>query len=91
MLRRGAVFALGSHQEGAIAAWTDTRLGDESSGRQDIVVSAVQIPPSRDGEGLRLGAATALILAGAVVVTTARASGNGAAGSRSGDGDPTTG
>lgn len=87
----GSRLALGSHREGAIAAWTDTRLGNESSGRQDIVASRVQVPPSRDGEAVGLGAAIALLLAGAVVIITARASGNGATRRGSGDEGPTAG
>lgn len=42
----GSRLGLVSTGDGAIAAWTDTRLGTEDSGRQDIAAAAADIAPA---------------------------------------------
>ncbi len=53
----GTRLGLVSTDEGAYAAWTDTRLGDPNTGRQDVFGAAVTI-----GSGGLLGSAPVLIL-----------------------------
>ncbi len=62
----GSRLGLVSWNDGAVAAWTDTRLGSVDSGRQDIVASRLQIPDMTARNrtltllvGLLLGAAVA--------------------------------
>lgn len=43
----GSRLGLVSQQERALAAWTDTRNGDEGSGRQDIYFAPVRIAPEQ--------------------------------------------
>lgn len=40
----GSKLALDSRDEEALAAWADTRLGTESTGRQDVVATRVALP-----------------------------------------------
>lgn len=40
----GSRLAIDSLNDEALAAWTDTRLGDENTGRQDIVAARVSLP-----------------------------------------------
>lgn len=42
----GSRLGLVSTRDGVIAAWTDTRLGSEDSGRQDIAAAAAEIAPA---------------------------------------------
>ncbi|MBW3577863.1 MAG: glycoside hydrolase [Actinobacteria bacterium] len=65
----GSRLGLDSWDAAALAVWTDTRLGDEATGRQDLVAAQVRMP-DRDALAVRrtvtLGA-----LAGSVVALTA--------------------
>lgn len=63
----GAQSAIDSLDDEALAVWTDTRLGDPDTGRQDIVATVVALPDG--GFGVRwllgLGVVMALVLAAA--------------------------
>lgn len=64
----GSSLAIDSLEEEALAAWTDTRLGDETTGRQDIVAARVGLPDPGALDPrwlLALGALAALGLAAA--------------------------
>lgn len=63
----GTRLGLVSWEEGALAAWTDTRLGDEASGRQDVVVSRVALPQG----GFLAWAVAGVLLAGAAALALA--------------------
>ena len=69
----GTRLGLVSTEEGALASWTDTRLGDVNTGRQDVFAAAV----THSSGGLLTRTAPVLILltgliAGAVVLTLVR-------------------
>ena len=57
----GSRIALVSTESTAIAAWTDTRLGSEDTGRQDIAAAAVKVAPG-DPSRSRLAAVGGLLL-----------------------------
>ncbi len=59
----GSRLGLDSTERGALAAWTDTRLGDEATGRQDIVASHVAISSGLASGPFLLGIATLLVIA----------------------------
>lgn len=63
----GTRLGLASHDDGAFAAWTDTRLGDQNTGRQDVFGAVINL----GGGGLRTGPVllvVALVIAGAVLI-----------------------
>jgi hypothetical protein len=71
----GSRLGLVSDQDDAVAAWTDTRLGTELSGRQDIVTARVEIR-SRSGAWRAIPTmAVALFGAGTVLLVLARGQG----------------
>lgn len=43
----GSRLGLVSTRDGAVAAWTDTRVGTEDTGRQDIAAAAAEIAPAK--------------------------------------------
>lgn len=68
----GTRLGLTSDDNGAFAVWTDTRLGDQNTGRQDVFAAAVTLGGSG---GLRLGLALlvpGLLLVGAAVLWSQR-------------------
>lgn len=61
----GTRLGLTSDEDGAFAAWTDTRLGNQNTGRQDVFGARID----HGGGGLRIGAV--LLVVGLVIVGTA--------------------
>ncbi|PSO49044.1 MAG: hypothetical protein BRC31_09085 [Actinobacteria bacterium QS_5_72_10] len=80
----GSKLAIDSRNDAALAAWADTRLGDEDTGRQDVVATRVALPDP-GALDLRLLLAAGVALAAALAVAgwwlrraQARAGGDGA-------------
>lgn len=69
----GSRLGLVSTNRRAVAVWTDSRQGDETTGRQDIALGVVRLPAAPGGDAPRLAVATALLAVGAVVVGLGRA------------------
>jgi hypothetical protein len=63
----GSKLAIDSRNDAALAAWADTRLGDEDTGRQDVVTTQVTLPDP-GALDLRLLLAAGVALAAALAV-----------------------
>jgi hypothetical protein len=64
----GSHLSVTSQATGVQVAWSDSRLGNETTGRQDIVATRVALPSRRLGARKWLLAAALVILAGAAAV-----------------------
>lgn len=68
----GSRLGLLSDRRGVVAAWTDTRLGNEATGRQDIVAARVETPSRSSGVGAWLTAAISMLAAGTGLLALVR-------------------
>ncbi|MGH9076907.1 MAG: sialidase family protein [Acidimicrobiales bacterium] len=71
----GSKMSLLSYDDRALAAWTDSRKGNASTGKQDIYLAAVPVTPPAGVSAVVIGlavAAAALAVAGGALLVTSR-------------------
>lgn len=68
----GAHLGVASESGSVVAAWADSRLGTDTTGRQDIVAARVEMTKAGSGRTLLLVAAGLLLVAAAVVLVVRR-------------------